>query len=161
MSSGIDNIYGPRNVIQQWHGIIHMLEQEFFGFWIKCFSKTCRLSEHSSKIWLAIISGCNPDLKLWLAITSDSNPFFKMGKTRRQKDGCSFYRVKFTWAWITLYPCFLDLMYASVHYFMIKKISLLFIAKYFLFYDFSKKYLCKTWWYHEILSKNQIESKFW
>ena len=23
------------------------------------------------------------------------------------------------------------------------------IAKYFLFYDFSWKYLCKTWWYHE------------
>ncbi|PWA61472.1 Actin-binding, cofilin/tropomyosin type [Artemisia annua] len=51
--------------------------------------------------------------KLWLAITSDSNPFFKMGKTRRQKGGCSFYRVKFTWAWITLYPCFLDLMAPS------------------------------------------------
>jgi hypothetical protein len=54
-----------------------------------------------------------------------------MGKTRRQKDGCSFYQVKFTWAWITLYPCFLDLMYASVHYFLIKKRNLLFIANTF------------------------------
>ena len=97
--------------------------------------------------------------KLWLAITSDSNPFFKMGKTRHQKDGCSFYQVKFTWAWITLYPCFLDLMYASMHYFLLKKRNLLFIAKYFPFYDFSGKYLSKTWWYHEILIKNQSELK--
>ena len=88
-------------------------------------------------------------LKLWLAITSDSNPFFKMGKTRHQKDGCSFYRVKFTWAWITLYPCFLDLMYASVHHFLYKKRNL-FYHQYFPFYVFSGKYLCKTWWYHEI-----------
>ena len=122
-----------------------MLEQEFFSVSNKVFSKTCRFSKHSSK--------------LWLAITSDSNPFFKMGKTRRQKDGCSFYRVKFTWAWINLYPCFLDLMYASVHYFLIKKRNILFIAKYFPFFDFSGKYLCKTWWYHEILFGNQFELK--
>ena len=45
-------------------------------------------------------------MSLWFAITSDSNPCLKMGKTRRQKDGWSSYWVKFTWAWITLYPCF-------------------------------------------------------
>lgn len=68
---------------------------------------------------------------LWLAITSDSNPFFKMGKTRRQKDGCSFYRVKFIRAWITLHPCTLDLMYASVHHFLYKKRNILFITNTF------------------------------
>ena len=51
--------------------------------------------------------------------------------------------------WITLYSCTLDLMYASVHHFLNKKRNLLSIAKYFLFYDFSWRYLCKTWWYHE------------
>ena len=56
--------------------------------------------------WLTVISDCNPRLKQRFAITSDSNPGFTLGKTRRQKDGCSSYRVKFTWAWITLYPCF-------------------------------------------------------
>jgi hypothetical protein len=86
--------------------------------------------------WLAVISGCDPILKQWLAITSDSKPFSKMGKTRRQKDGFSFYRVKFIWAWITLYPCFLDLMYASVHHFLYKKRNLLFYRQYFPFYAF-------------------------
>ena len=70
-------------------------------------------------------------LKIWLAITSDSIPFFKIGKTRHQKDGCSFYRVKFTWAWITLYPCFFEMMYASVHHFLYKKRSLLYITNTF------------------------------
>ena len=75
--------------------------------------------------------------------------FSNKRKTRRQKDGCSLQRVRFIRAWITLYSCTLDLMYASVHHFLNKKRNLLFIAKYFLFYDFSRKYLCKTWWYHE------------
>ena len=51
--------------------------------------------------------------------------------------------------WSTLYSCTLYLMYASMHHFLYKKRNLIFIAKYFLFYDFSRKYLCKTWWYHE------------
>ena len=72
-----------------------------------------------------------------------------MRKTRRQKYGCSFQRVSFIRTWITLHSCTLDLMYASVHHRLYKKRNLLFIAKYSLFYDFSKKYLCKTWWYHE------------
>ena len=50
---------------------------------------------------------------------------------------------------ITLYSCTLDLMYASVHHFLKKEEKSSLIAKYFLFYDFSWKYLCKTWWYHE------------
>ena len=97
--------------------------------------------------------------KQWLAITSDSNPIFKLRETRRQKDGCSFQRVPFIRTWITLYSCTLDLMYASVHHLLYKKRNLLFIAKYFLFYDFSRKYLWKTWWYHEILFGNQSEFK--
>ena len=101
--------------------------------------------------WLSIISDGNPRLKEWFAITSDSNLVFKMRKTRRQKDGCSFQRVPFIRAWITLYSCALDLMYASVHHFLYKKRNLLFIAKYFIFYDFSRKYLCKTWWTMKVL----------
>ena len=58
--------------------------------------------------WLTVISDCNPRLKRRFAITSDSNPGFILGKTRRQKDGCSSYRVYPTWARITLYPCFLE-----------------------------------------------------
>ena len=101
------------------------------------------------KQWLSVTSDGNPRLKQWLAITSDSNPLFKMRKTRRQKDGCSFQRVSFIRTWITLYSYTLGLMYASVHHLLQKKRNLLFIAKYFIFYDFSRKYLCKTWWYHE------------
>ena len=52
-------------------------------------------------------------------------------------------------SWITLHSYTLGLMYASVHLLLQKKRNLLFIAKYFIFYDFSRKYLCKTWWYHE------------
>jgi hypothetical protein len=67
----------------------------------------------------------------WLAITSDSNPLFKMGKACRQKDGCSSHWVMFTRAQITLYPCVLDLMYFLVHYFLVKKRSLLYITNTF------------------------------
>ena len=78
-----------------------------------------------------------------------------MRKTRCQKDGCSSQRVSFIRTWITLYSYTLGLMYASVHLLLHKKSNLLFIAKYFIFYDFSRKYLCKTWWYHESF-RNQM-----
>jgi hypothetical protein len=98
--------------------------------------------------------------KLWLAITSDSNPLFKMGKACRQKDGCSSHWVMFTRARITLYPCFFDLMYISVHYFLFKKRSLLFIKnKYFSFYDSSENYLWLKWWFKTIF-ENQLGLDF-
>ena len=44
-------------------------------------------------------------------------------------------------------------MYASVHHFLKKERNLLSITEYFIFYDFSWRYLCKTWWYHENFKK--------
>ena len=80
--------------------------------------------------------------KIWLAITSDSNLFFKMGKTRRQKDGCSFYRVKFIRAWITLHPRSDVRLSAS---FLVKEEKSSLHLKYFSFNDSSGKYLLLTW----------------
>ena len=57
--------------------------------------------------------------------------FSKWGKHFAKKDGCSSHWVMFTRARITLYPCFIDLMYVSVHHFLYKKRSLLYIANTF------------------------------
>ena len=113
------------------------------------------------KQWLTVISDGNPGLnngfpllqtetrasKQWLAITSDSNPLFKHEENTSPKR--RLFLTKGVALWITLYSYTLGLMYASVHHLLQKKKNLLFIAKYFIFYDFSRKYLCKSWWYHE------------
>ena len=132
------------------------LEQKF-----KMFFKTCL------KQWLTVISGGNPGLnngfplfqtetrasKQWLAITSDSNPLFKHEENTSPKR--RLFLTKGVTSWITLYSYTLGLMYASVHLLLQKTRNRLFIAKYFFFFDFSRKYLCKTWWYHESF-RNQM-----
>ena len=111
--------------------------------------------QNMPKQWLSVTSDGNPGLKQWLAITSDSNPFFKRRKTRRQKDGCSLQRVRFIRAlnyFIFMHPRS-DVRFSAS--FLEKEEKSSFIAKYFLFYDFSWRYLCKTWWYHENFFRNQ------
>ena len=105
------------------------------------------------KRWLSVISDGNPGLKWWLAITSDSNPLFKRKENTSPKR--RLFLTKGVASWITLHSYTLGLMYASVHLLLHKKRNLLFIAKYFIFFDFSRKYLCKTWWYHESF-RNQM-----
>ena len=126
-----------------------------FSFSNNVFLKHVVSQNHSLTRWLAVISGCNPDLKSWLAITSDSNSVFKNEEYTSPKRRYFLLPGVVHLGMDYFISMFLrnDVRFSAS--FLVHEEKSSFYCQYFPFYDFSEKYLCKTWWYHDFLKIKQ------